>query len=157
MIVGVDGAIESVELAANRLRNGLCCRVSAMGPTSLGYNDAAFDVVLCIQDGISRHPTQLYGVPGLAVIAVIRPRLDRDRGKGTLLLWFLMHYGVTRPCTEVFRADYSRDGRIRPSTASQFVCLSGALTAALILVIQRHKARRPVFLPLPFGDRTDIG
>ena len=99
--------------------------------------------------GIARHPTQLYEVLGLSIIAVAVFFLDRPRRRGRLLVWFLLFYGVMRPVTEVFRADYSRTGGAGPFTSSQIVCLGGAMLAAVALVRMRQRpgeAEEPALL-----------
>lgn len=53
MVVGIDSSPSSVELAAAALSGLRNCRVLVMDAASLGFEDATFDVVACIQNGIS--------------------------------------------------------------------------------------------------------
>lgn len=89
--------------------------------------------------GVWRHPTQLYEVLGLAVMAVIITRLQCDRRRGTLLPWFVLLYGVMRPLTEFFRAPVERDGGTSLLSASQIVCLASAVVAAAWLVLVNRR------------------
>ena len=70
--VGIDTSLESLRLAArgesDRVNAGLAC----MDAVALGFRDRVFDVVVCIQNGISA-----FGVDGRGLIAeglrVVRP------------------------------------------------------------------------------------
>lgn len=90
--------------------------------------------------GIALHPTQLYEILVLAVIAVVFVALDRKRWRGTLLAWFMMLYGIGRPLTEFFRAPEKLNPVIGPLTLSQAVCLTAAIVAGLALIAARHLA-----------------
>jgi SAM-dependent methyltransferase len=52
-LVGVDTAPASLRLARTLLRAAPHCHVLQMDAVALGFRDAVFDVVLCIQNGIS--------------------------------------------------------------------------------------------------------
>jgi len=88
--------------------------------------------------GVALHPTQLYEILVLAVIAIVFVALDRKRWKGTLLAWFVLLYGIGRPLTEFFRAPEKLDPIIGPLTLSQAVCFAAALVAGLILIVVWH-------------------
>lgn len=85
--------------------------------------------------GVPRHPTQLYEIIVLMVIQIILVALNRGRWKGTLVLWFLMLYGVGRLAAEFFRAAEKRIPIIGPLTSSQAVCLAAALIAGFVLIV----------------------
>ena len=96
--------------------------------------------------GVPLHPTQLYEIIVLAVIAVVLVVLNRERWRGTLLAWFLLLYGIGRPLTEFFRAPERLDAIIGPLTLSQVICVVASLLAGLTLVIVQHlrlMGRRP--------------
>lgn len=52
-IVGIDTSLESLRLGMEFLHGRLNCRFVAMDVAALGFADGAFDVVLCLQNGIS--------------------------------------------------------------------------------------------------------
>lgn len=52
-VVGIDSSPSSLELAAGVLSEFSNWHVLAMDAVSLGFADATFDVVVCIQNGIS--------------------------------------------------------------------------------------------------------
>ena len=91
--------------------------------------------------GIPRHPTQLYEIAVLVIIQIVLVALDRKQWKGTLMVWFLMLYGIGRPLTEFFRATEKRVPVIGPLTSSQTVCLAAALIAGLALIVMRYRRR----------------
>jgi phosphatidylglycerol:prolipoprotein diacylglycerol transferase len=88
--------------------------------------------------GVALHPTQLYEILVLAVIAVVFVALDRKRWRGTLPAWFVMLYGIGRPLTEFFRAPERLNAVIGPLTLAQAVCLAAALVAGLALIAVRY-------------------
>lgn len=102
--------------------------------------------------GIPRHPTQVYEIVMLIVIAFTLVRLDHPRWRGTLLLWFVMLYGVGRPLTEWFRAAPERVPTAGPFTASQVTCAAAALAAAVTLLALRARcAAMPLARPLSYA------
>jgi 2-polyprenyl-6-hydroxyphenyl methylase/3-demethylubiquinone-9 3-methyltransferase len=52
-VVGIDTSVSSLALAESLLGGRSNCRLAAMDAVSLGFRDALFDVVVCIQNGIS--------------------------------------------------------------------------------------------------------
>jgi 2-polyprenyl-6-hydroxyphenyl methylase/3-demethylubiquinone-9 3-methyltransferase len=52
-LVGIDTSPDSLRLARELLRPAPDCCVLQMNAAALGFQDAAFDVVLCLQNGIS--------------------------------------------------------------------------------------------------------
>jgi ubiquinone/menaquinone biosynthesis C-methylase UbiE len=53
VVVGIDNAYASLVLAGNATRSIPNCELAAMNACQLGFTDHAFDVVVCIQNGIS--------------------------------------------------------------------------------------------------------
>ncbi|MEW5702467.1 MAG: prolipoprotein diacylglyceryl transferase family protein [Candidatus Zixiibacteriota bacterium] len=89
--------------------------------------------------GIPRHPTQIYEIVVLGIVQVVFLALNRERWKGTLVLWFLVLYGIGRPVTEFFRAAEKRIVVWGPLTSSQIVCLAAALAAGIALMLIKHR------------------
>ncbi|MFH1011055.1 MAG: class I SAM-dependent methyltransferase [bacterium] len=52
-VVGIDTSLASLQLARDELRGFSNCYLAAMDAVRLGFRDKAFDVVICIQNGIS--------------------------------------------------------------------------------------------------------
>lgn len=52
-LIGVDTSRSSLQLARTVLRGTSNCHVLAMDAATLGFRDRVFDVVLCIQNGVS--------------------------------------------------------------------------------------------------------
>lgn len=53
MVVGVDNSVRSLQLARASLSHGDCCSLAAMDAAALGFVPGSFDVICCIQNGIS--------------------------------------------------------------------------------------------------------
>jgi ubiquinone/menaquinone biosynthesis C-methylase UbiE len=53
MVVGIDNSLPSLSLAAETLSAVSNCRLAAMDAVRLGFRDDTFDLVCCIQNGIS--------------------------------------------------------------------------------------------------------
>ena len=53
VVVGIDNSPSSIELARELLGGTANCRLAVMDAAALGLPDAAFDLVICIQNGIS--------------------------------------------------------------------------------------------------------
>jgi len=119
------------------LVNGCCYGAPSDVPWALSFPEGAK-----APPGIFRHPTQVYEIVVLMVIAIVFHRLDRARWRGTLVLWFVLLYGVGRPLTEWFREAPERVPTVGPLTASQVVCMIAALVAvlALLAVSNRREA-----------------
>ena len=115
--------------------NGCCYGAASDVPWAL-----SFPVGAEAPAGIPRHPTQLYEIVVLVVIAFVLHRLDRMRWQGTLLLWFVMLYGVGRPASEWLRDAPERVPTVGPLTASQAVCMVAAVACGIAL--SRSRAGR---------------
>ena len=51
--VGIDTSVASVRLAHEEMHGLSSCRLAAMDATRLGFRDSTYDLVACIQNGIS--------------------------------------------------------------------------------------------------------
>ncbi len=118
--------------------NGCCYGAPCALPWAVAFPEGGPDCAA--PPGVWRHPTQLYEVLGLAVMAVVLARLRCDRRRGTLLPWFVLLYGLMRPLTEFFRAPAERDGGMGLLSASQIVCLASAVVAGAWLVAVNRRA-----------------
>ena len=61
-----------------------------------------------------------------------------ERWRGRLLWWFLAVYGAGRALAELFRPPEELRRLIGPLSASQWACLTAALTAGIILAVHRR-------------------
>ncbi len=52
-VVGIDTSLNSLALARETLRESAFCWLAAMDAVALGFRDGCFDLVICIQNGIS--------------------------------------------------------------------------------------------------------
>lgn len=52
-VVGIDTSPASLRLAGELLLQAPHCRLAAMNAATLGFRDGVFDVVLCLQNGVS--------------------------------------------------------------------------------------------------------
>ena len=75
------------------------------------------------------------------VIWWVFSRLDRERWKGTFLVWFVFLYGMGRPLSEFFRAAEKREPFLGNLTASQLVCMVAALAAGIYLLALFNRSR----------------
>lgn len=112
--------------------NGCCYGAESSMPWALALADGAKGPA-----GIPRHPTPLYEILVLVLIAIVFARLDRDRWKGTLVAWFVLLYGLGRPLTELFRAAHELRMPVGPFSASQLTCIAAALVAGASLPFLR--------------------
>ena len=124
--------------------NGCCYGAPSEMPWAL-----SFPVGAEAPPGVFLHPTQLYEIAVLTVIAFALWGLRRAGQNGTLLLWFVVLYGLGRPLTEWFRTPKEHVPSFGAFTASQVTCTAAALLAAVTLFalcIRRANVRwaRPV-------------
>ena len=116
--------------------NGCCYGAVCILPWAVVFPEGGTDRTA--PAGVPLHPTQLYEILVLMVVAVVLAALDKKRWRGTLLMWFVMLYGIGRPLTEFFRAPERLDAVIGPLALSQAICFTGALVAGLALITLRH-------------------
>jgi phosphatidylglycerol:prolipoprotein diacylglycerol transferase len=126
--------------------NGCCYGAACNLPWAVVFPEGGTDRTA--PAGVPLHPTQLYEILVLVVIAVVFAALDRKQWRGTLLAWFVMLYGIGRPLTEFFRAPEKLDAVIGPLTLSQAICFTAALISGSALLVVRHFG--------VIGPRTDM-
>ena len=88
--------------------------------------------------GIPLHPTQIYEILVVVCILVVFKILKYERWQGTMLLWFLILYGLGRAATEIFRGDFGHHLYVGPLTLSQLICLLAAGVSILLLLLWRR-------------------
>jgi 2-polyprenyl-6-hydroxyphenyl methylase/3-demethylubiquinone-9 3-methyltransferase len=137
-VVGIDTALASLRLGRAGLPPGLSCRYAAMDAARLGFRDGAFDVVACVQNGISafhQDPARLLG----EALRVTRPggrvwfstyaaafwpeRLEWFRRQAAEGLVGPLDEAATRPGTIVCRDGFTAT----TSTEADFRALCGTL------------------------------
>lgn len=116
--------------------NGCCYGAACSLPWAVTFPEGGTERTA--PAGVPLHPTQLYEILVLVVIALVFVALDRERWKGTLIAWFVMLYGIGRSLTEFFRAPERLEAAFGPLTLSQVICLVASLVAGLILLAVRH-------------------
>ncbi|MGD8500198.1 MAG: prolipoprotein diacylglyceryl transferase [Phycisphaerales bacterium] len=93
--------------------------------------------------GVPLHPTQIYEILVMVVVLIVFKMLRRERWQGTMLLWFLVLYGLGRAATEVWRGDVDQHVYVGPLNLSQLICSVAAGVSILMLLLWRH-SRWPV-------------
>ncbi len=91
--------------------------------------------------GIPLHPTQIYEILLVLCILGVFTIFKRRWGSGTMLLWFLILYGLGRAVTELWRGDADHHLYIGPLTLSQLICLAVAGASILVLYLHRYLSR----------------
>jgi prolipoprotein diacylglyceryltransferase len=87
------------------------------------------------------HPTQIYEILVVVCVLVVFKKLNYDRWRGTMLLWFLALYGTGRAATEFFRGDFDHHLFIGPLTLSQLICFAAAGASIILLSLWRYFVR----------------
>ena len=123
------------------LMNGCCYG----RPTSLPW---AFTFPAINRGGapadVPLHPTQLYEVLLMGALVVLFYRLNNERWRGTLLLWFLMVYGFGRTLIDTFRGDMQAYAlKVGGITLTHLFCLAGAVVSLLALLIYWNLLKGP--------------
>ncbi|KPK84736.1 MAG: hypothetical protein AMJ81_04920 [Phycisphaerae bacterium SM23_33] len=104
--------------------------------------------------GVPLHPTQVYEIITMVLLLLVFRKLDRERWRGTMLLWFLAIYGLARAATDVFRGDTDRYIYLGPITLTQAASLAGATLSIVLLVLW---ARRNPAAEKTVGSGPDQG
>ena len=89
--------------------------------------------------GVPLHPTQIYEIVLMGLLILVFKVLPRERWRGTMLLWFISIYGLGRTAIDMFRGDTDRYIYVGPVTLTQIICLTTAVTSALLLLVARHQ------------------
>lgn len=119
------------------LLNGCCHGIETSVPWAITFPEGAYTA----PPGVPTHPTQAYEMVVVLGIYVLFRKLDRARWRGTLLLWFLLVYGLGRAATEIFRADLAERGLVLGAVSlSQVLCVAAACISAIVLA-RFHKTR----------------
>ena len=119
------------------LSNGCCYGQACSMPWAITFPEGARGAPA----GIPLHPTQIYEILVVLCILGVFTILKRRRGSGTMLLWFLILYGLGRAVTEIWRGDVDHHLYIGPLTLSQLICLAVAGVSILVLYFHRYLTR----------------
>jgi phosphatidylglycerol:prolipoprotein diacylglycerol transferase len=113
------------------LLNGCCYGKKCSLPWAITFPEGSRDAPA----NIPLHPTQIYEILVVVCILVVFWRLRYERWQGTMLLWFLLIYGLGRAATEVWRGDVEHYLYIGSLTLSQLVCLVAAGISIILLCL----------------------
>lgn len=119
------------------LFNGCCHGSRCSMPWAITFPEGAAGAPA----GIPLHPTQIYEILIVLCILVVFKVLKYERWQGTMLLWFLILYGLGRAATEIFRGDFDHHLYVGPLTLSQLVCLAAAGVSILLLFLWHRFVR----------------
>ena len=122
------------------LFNGCCYGTKCSLPWAIKFPEGAAGAPA----GIPLHPTQIYEILVVVCILVVFKALKYERWRGTMLLWFLILYGLGRAATEIFRGDFDHHLYIGGLTLSQLICLVAAGVSILLLFLWRRFVRNGI-------------
>ena len=122
------------------LLNGDCYGTKCSLPWAITFPEGAAGAPA----GIPLHPTQIYEILVVLCILVVFKVLKYERWRGTMLLWFLILYGLGRAATEIFRGDFDHHLYVGPLTLSQLICLVAAGVSILLLFLWRLFVRNDI-------------
>jgi len=111
------------------LFNGCCYGKACSMPWAIAFPEGGTGAPA----GVPRHPTQIYEILVMVCVLVVFKMLKYERWQGTMLLWFLILYGLGRAATEIWRGDADHHVYIGPLTLSQLICLIAAGVSILAL------------------------
>jgi phosphatidylglycerol:prolipoprotein diacylglycerol transferase len=94
--------------------------------------------------GIPLHPTQIYEILVVLCVLVVFKVLKYERWRGTMLLWFLILYGLGRAATEFYRGDFDHNLYVGSLTLSQLICLAAAGVSIILLFLWRRFVRNDI-------------
>ena len=98
--------------------------------------------------GIPLHPTQVYEILLMGLLVLVFRLLRGERGRGTMLLWFIGIYGIGRATIDFFRGDADHLTYIGPITLTQLICIAAAVVAiGMLLLYRRSPAGRNNVIP----------
>ena len=75
----------------------------------------------------------------MLILLLVFRRLKSDRWRGTMLLWFLLVYGVGRAATDFLRGDTEGPLYLGLWSLTQLLCLAAAMVAAALLIARPYK------------------
>lgn len=119
------------------LFNGCCYGKACSLPWAITFPEGA----VAAPPGVPLHPTQIYEILVIVCIIVLFKKLNYNRWRGTILLWFLALYGTGRAATEFFRGDFDHHSYVGPLTLSQLICLIAAGISIILLFLWRYFIR----------------
>jgi len=119
------------------LFNGCCYGRECSMPGAIAFPEGAAGAPA----GIPLHPVEIYEIIVVLCILGVFTILKRRWGSGTMLLWFLILYGLGRAATELWRGDANHHLYIGPLTLSQLICLAVAGVSILLLCFHRYLSR----------------
>jgi len=146
-LVAVSTPIPWIFAKLGCLFNGCCYGQACSMPWAITFPEGAKGAPA----GIPLHPTQIYEILIVFCILGLFTILKRRWGSGTMLLWFLILYGLGRAATEMYRGDADHHFYIGPLTLSQLICLAVAGVSILVLCLHRYlsllkKSQKDVFV-----------
>ncbi|NIO42736.1 MAG: hypothetical protein GTO41_22865 [Burkholderiales bacterium] len=113
------------------LLNGCCYGRECSMPWAITFSEGAAGAPA----GVPLHPVEIYEIFVVLCILGIFMILKRRWGSGTMLLWFLILYGLGRAAAEIWRGDTAHHLYIGPLTLSQLICLAAAGVSILVLCL----------------------
>lgn len=119
------------------LFNGCCYGQACSMPWAITFPEGSAGAPA----GIPLHPTQIYEILLVLCILGVFMTLKRRWGSGTMLLWFLILYGLGRAITEIWRGDTDHHFYIGPLTLSQLICLAVAGISIFLLCLHLYLSR----------------
>lgn len=122
------------------LFNGCCYGKKCFMPWAITFPEGAAGAPA----GIPLHPTQIYEILVVLCILVVFKVLNYEKWQGTMLLWFLILYGLGRAATEFFRGDFDHHLYVGPLTLSQLTCLAAAGVSIILLFLWRRFVRNDI-------------
>jgi len=117
--------------------NGCCYGKESSGPWAMAFPEGARGA----PPNILLHPTQIYEILVVVCVLIVFKKLNYDRWRGAMLLWFLALYGTGRAATEFFRGDTEHHLVIGSLTLSQLICLIAAGVSIILLFLWRRYVR----------------
>jgi phosphatidylglycerol:prolipoprotein diacylglycerol transferase len=133
-LVGLSIPIPWIFAKLGCLFNGCCYGKPSSLPWAISFPEGARGA----PPGIPLHPTQIYEILVVVFILVVFRILKYERWRGTMLLWFLILYGLGRAITEFFRGDVEHHLCIRGFTLSQIICFVSAGVSIITLLLIRR-------------------
>jgi len=120
------------------LFNGCCHGKPCSLPWAITLPEGASATLV----GIPVHPTQIYEILLMGSLLLVFRRLQGERWRGTILLWFVCIYGLGRATIEAFRGDADHLTYIGPITLAQLICVATAVISIGILMLCRRTMRK---------------
>lgn len=141
-LIGLSIPVPWIFVKLACLFNGCCYGARCSLPWGIVYPQGAAGAPA----GIPLHPTPIYEILVMVFILIFFKILKYQRWRGTMLLWFLIIYGLGRAGTEFFRGDFDHHVYVAGLTLSQVFCFLAAVVSIVLLLIWRllyaHKIRR---------------